>query len=68
GKPDSLPTPKWRRKKTLRASTQSLLQHLRHEVWADALHFSSFVSPPYQNTKPEKIDMPIESALFYAVA
>ena len=68
GKPDSLPTPKWRNKETLRPSTQSLLQHLRHEVWADALHFSSFVSYPYQNTKLEKLDMPIESALFYAVA
>lgn len=68
GKPDSLPTPKWRRKKTLRASTQSLLQHLRHEVWADALRFSSFVSHPPQNTKPEKLDTTLESALFYAVA
>ena len=68
GKPDSLPTPKWRNKETLRPSTQSLLQHLRHEVWADALHFCSFASHPYPNTKLEKLDMPIESALFYAVA
>jgi hypothetical protein len=68
GKPDCLPTPKWRNKETLRPSTQSLLQHLRHEVWAGALHFSSFVSRPDPNTKLEKLDMPIESALFYAVA
>lgn len=68
GKPDTLPSPKWRNKETLRPSTQSLLQHLRHEVWADALHFSSFVSHPCQSTKLEKLDMPIESALFYAVA
>lgn len=68
GKPDSLPSPKWRRKKTLRASTQSLLQHLRHEVWAGALRFSSFASQPAPNTKPEKLDTPLESALFYAVA
>ena len=68
GKPDSLPTPKWRRKKTLRASTQSLLQHLRHEVWAEAIHFSSFVSQHPQDTKPQKYDLPLESALFYAVA
>ncbi len=68
GRPDSLPTPKWRNKKTLRPSTQSLLQHLRHEVWAGALHFSSFASHRDLNTKLEKLDMPIESALFYAVA
>jgi hypothetical protein len=68
GKPDSLPPPKWRNKETLRPSTQSLIQHLRHEVWANALHFSSFVTHSCPNTKPQKIDMPIESALFYATA
>jgi len=68
GGPDSLPAPKWRRKKRLRASSQSLLQHLRHEVWADAIRFSSFVSLPSQDTKPQKLDMPLETALFYAVA
>jgi hypothetical protein len=68
GKPDSLPTPKWRNKETMRPSTQSLLQHLRHEVWAGALHFSSFASHPCLSTKLEKLDMPLESALFYAVA
>jgi hypothetical protein len=68
GQPDALPAPKWRRKKTLRASTQSLLQHLRHEVWADALHFSSFVSNPDPNMKPQKLGNTLESALFYAVA
>ncbi len=66
GQPDTLPAPKWRRKKTLRASTQSLLQHLRHEVWADALHFSGFVSPPSDNPKPQKFEKCLEHALFYA--
>ena len=68
GKPDSLPSPKWRRKKTLRASTQSLIQHLRHEVWAQSIRFSSFASPHASDTKPEKLDTTLESALFYAVA
>lgn len=68
GKPDSLPTPKWRRQKTLRASTQSLLQHLRHEAWNQSIRFSSFVSPHDPNTKPQKLDNTLESALFYAVA
>jgi len=68
GKPDSLPLPKWRRKKSLRPSTQSLLQHLRHEVWAQAIHFSSFVAHPPTDTKPEKIENSLDCALFYASA
>jgi len=68
GKPDSLPSPKWRRKKRLRASTQSLIQHLRHEVWAHAIRFSSFASQHAPDTKPQKLDTTLESALFYAVA
>lgn len=66
GGPDALPAPKWRRKKTLRASTQSLLQHLRHEVWAEAVRFSSFVSPQDLDAKPQKLDNALGSALFYA--
>ena len=66
GQPDSLPSPKWRRKKSLRASTQSLLNHLRHEVWARAIRFSSFVLPQASNTKPQKLDPSLEGALFYA--
>lgn len=68
GKPDSLPSPKWGRKNSLRASTQSLIQTLRHEVWAHSLRFSSFESPNTQHTKPEKLDATLESAVFYAVA
>jgi len=66
GKPDALPTPKWQRKKSLRASTQSLINHLRHEVWARSIRFSSFVSQQDQYTKPEKLDLSLEGALFYA--
>ena len=66
--PDTLPAPKWRRKKRLRASTQSLLQHLRHELWAEALRFSSFVVHPAPNTNPQKFDAALPSALFYAAA
>ena len=67
GQPDALPAPKWRRKKTLRASTQSLLQHLRHEVWADALHFSGFVPTASGNAKPQKLEKCLGHALFYAI-
>ena len=66
GKPDALPLPKWRRSQSPRASTQSLLNHLRHEVWARALRFSSFVSQPPLYTKPQKLDPCLEGALFYA--
>ena len=66
GEPDSLPSPKWRRKKRLRASTQSLIQHLRHEVWAQAIRFSSFVPTHATQTKPQKLDHTLETALFYA--
>ncbi len=65
GKPDSLPSPKWQRKKGLRASTQSLLNHLRHEVWAQAIRFSSFTSQHQSNTKPQKLETTLGSALFY---
>jgi SRSO17 transposase len=66
GEPDSLPSPKWRRTKRLRASTQSLIQHLRHEVWADAIRFSSFASHVTRDTKPQKLDNTLGTALFYA--
>lgn len=68
GKPDTLPPPKWRRKDTLRASTQSLIQHLRQEVWAQSIHFSSFSSPNTPTSKPQKTEPALEGALFYAVA
>jgi hypothetical protein len=66
GKPDALPAPKWRPKQRLRASTQSLINHLRHEVWARAIRFSGFVSQPLSHTKPQKLDPSLEGALFYA--
>jgi len=66
GKPNALPPPKWRRKKSLRASTQSLINHLRHEVWAQAINFSSFTTHDASDTKPQKLLPRLESALFYA--
>lgn len=41
--PDAIPPPKWRQRKPKpRASTQDLIQHLRNELWADALQAKSF--------------------------
>jgi len=68
GRPDSLPSPKWRTEKGLRASTQALIQHLRHEVWAQFIHFSGFPSHHAPDMKPQKLESSLESALFYAAA
>lgn len=41
--PDAIPPPKWRRNRPKpRATTQDLLQHLRNELWGDALQAKSF--------------------------
>lgn len=61
-----LPAPKWRRKKAQRATTLSLIQNLRYELWAQAIHFSSLERKNHANTKPEKWKLPLDSALFYA--
>lgn len=66
GTPNTLPPPKWQREKRQRASTQSLLNTLRHELWARSIHFSGFVTSDPQNTKPQKSDPCLETALFYA--
>lgn len=68
GKPDSLPSPKWRRKTTLRASTQSLIQQLRHELWAETIRFSSFVSTHNPDMKPQKLESTLQCALLCANA
>jgi hypothetical protein len=66
GKPDSLPPPKWQRKDKPRASTQSLIQELRHEVWTEAIRFSSFTASPTSDTKPQKWMPNLETAVKYA--
>ena len=69
GKPtDGLPTPKWQTKERPRASTQSLINLLRHEIWARAIRFYSFASSTPPDTKPQKLHSTLESALFYAAA
>jgi len=68
GEPHTLPLPKWRRKKRRRASTQSLINHLRHELWAQSIHFSSFASHRASNTKLEKQIPSLPQALFYTAA
>lgn len=40
----TLPRPKWQRKKPHRATTQSLIQQMRFELWGQAMRFSHFAS------------------------
>ena len=68
GKPDGLPPPKWRKKDTLRASTQSLINQLRMDVWAQAIRFCGFASGTEADTKPEKLSSCLDSAIFYSTA
>ena len=68
GQPDTLPAPKWRRRPNQRASTQSLVNQLRQEIWASAFRSSGFVAAQPLHTKPQKFQPALESALFYANA
>jgi hypothetical protein len=66
-----IPRPKWRRKTTskTRLSTNQLLQKMRQELWFSSInHFSGFVSHSPGDTKPEKIEIPLKSAVIYAIS
>jgi hypothetical protein len=67
----SLPLPKWRSDRNkVRISTQELIQHLRHEVWGDALEHLvgnyDHVAPPTEgDTKSAQFALPLASAVLY---
>lgn len=65
GLPHTLPAPKWRARPPQRASTQSLINHLRAEVWGQALHTSHFATFDQPNTNCQKSPLDLRSALFY---
>lgn len=73
GLPSALPPPKWRKNDTpRRASTASLINQLRYELWGAALgteegHFSGFMDEPSRETKPEKYFPHLAASVFYAV-
>lgn len=70
GIPAALPPPKWRqRHPPPRATTASLMNQLRHDLWARALgdrNFSHFATTSPPDTKPEKCIPSLPSLLFYA--
>jgi hypothetical protein len=65
-----LPLPKWRQAAPpRRLTTPQLMNQLRFELWASALHpehFSDFVTTPPPRTNSLKFRPPLASALFYA--
>jgi len=72
GIPDLLPPPKWRRGTVpQRASTKSLIDHLRAELWGQALgadNFSGFISSTTKHKNPEKLLPQLSSAVLYAAS
>ena len=64
-----LPPPNWATTQGPRTSTQQLLHQLRAEVWGRGLgiqSFTGFASNPTTETKPEKCNFPLASAVCYA--
>jgi hypothetical protein len=61
-----LPAPKWQRRQPRRATTMSLIQGLRHDLWAESIHSVSFAFGKHVDTKPQKLILPLDSALLYA--
>lgn len=68
GLPKVIPPPRWQRQERLRPSTQCLINHLRHELWHKGLNLSHFAKQQYNNTKCQKNNLPLESALYYTIA
>ena len=70
GLPGALPPPKWRARETKpRASTFDLINHLRFELWGQAIRtpsFSHFPTPPPSPQNREKCTPSLASILFYA--
>ena len=65
---EALPSPKWRDSSPLRASTQTLINHLRHELWRPALNITHFATCHHPQTKSQKIALQLNSAIYYSVA
>lgn len=71
-KPNVIPPPKWRDpKKKRRASTLDLINELRRELWAEAIHskhLTDFVNAKSPDTKLLKYSPNLASCLFAATA
>jgi hypothetical protein len=68
---EQLKPPKWRTSTTAskRPSTNQLIQNLRQQLWFESLEtFSDFVTPRKEDTKSEKVVLPLESAVLYVIS
>lgn len=72
GRPNVIPPPHWRDpKKKRRASTLDLVNELRRELWAEAIHrehLTDFVNAKSPDTKSVKYKPNLASSLFAATA
>lgn len=70
GSPSSVPRPKWRQRTPRpRASTADILNHLRYELWGQAIstpHFSGFASTKIHDATRKKCYPSLPATLFYA--
>jgi hypothetical protein len=70
GEPDTIPQPKWRNpKRKHRASTLDLINELRRELWADAIHSShltDFMQGISRETTSVKCSPSLASSIFAA--
>jgi hypothetical protein len=68
--PPSVPLPKWRRgEPPRRPTTGLLLSQLRVELWSHCLRrdgLSHFTCPSHSEQNPDKLDLSLASAVFYA--
>jgi hypothetical protein len=64
--PQHLPPPRWQNRKPRRATTSTLIQNLRHDLWGQSIHFSGFDVQRQAKTNKEKRKTDLASALFYA--
>lgn len=62
----ALPRPKWQRRKPHRATTQSLIQQMRFELWGQAMSFSHFASKPSSTRSAENSLHNPYHAVFYS--
>lgn len=70
GKPEAFKNPRWDPgKQNKRASTNDLRNQMRYELWASALHtnFRPLCSTSTADQNPRKLDLPLNSALFYTI-
>jgi hypothetical protein len=68
GQACQLPPPKWQRRAAARASTQQLLNQLRHDIWGRNINYSGFANKNARNTKSDKFTPSLASSVFYGAA